>query len=249
MSIWGKIIGGATGFALGGPLGALLGVLAGHAVDRMSEPGRFEGTESPAAEPELHQVAFTIAVVALGAKMAKADGVVTRAEIDAFKQVFRVPAEETRNVGRFFDQAKKDPTGFAPYARQVARMFSGRPAVLEELLDCLFHIARADGVYHPAEKAYLREVASIFGFDEAEFRRIEAKNMGPDQADPYVVLGLDRSAGDDEIKAAYRRLIKEHHPDRLVAQGMPEDVVELANDKLAAINDAYEKIRKERGLR
>jgi DnaJ like chaperone protein len=249
MSIWGKIIGGATGFALGGPLGALFGVLAGHAVDRMSEPGRLEGAEPGAEEPGLHQVAFTIAVVALGAKMAKADGVVTRAEIDAFKEVFRVPPEETKNVGRFFNQAKKDPSGFAPYARQVARMFRDRPAVLEELLDCLFHIARADGVYHPAEQAYLREVAAIFGFGDAEFRRIEAKNMGPDQADPYVVLGLDRSASDTEIKTAYRKLIKEHHPDRLVAQGMPEDVVELANDKLAAINRAYETVRKERGLR
>jgi DnaJ like chaperone protein len=245
MSIWGKIIGGAAGFALGGPIGALAGVLAGHAVDRMSATP----SDEAAAPSEVKQVAFTIAVVALGAKMAKADGVVTRDEVAAFKEVFHIPPEEVKNVGRVFDRAKRDTFGFELYAKQVARMFRHDPAVLEELLDCLFHIARADGVYHPGEKAYLRTVAEIFGFDEAAFRRIEERNMGPDQADPYVVLGIDRSASDDEVKAAYRKLIREHHPDRLIAQGMPPDVIEVANETLATINGAYEKIEKERGLR
>ena len=245
MSIWGKILGGVAGFALGfGPLGALAGVLAGHAVDRMSE----SEPETDIQRTEVKQVAFTIAVVALGAKMAKADGVVTREEIDAFKEVFQVAPEERKSVARVFDQAKKDTLGFQSYARQVARMFRDNPAVLEELLDCLFHIARADGVYHPREKAFLHEVARIFGFDDAEFRRIEARNIEPDEADPYELLGIASDASDDEVKASYRKLIKEHHPDRLVAQGMPQDVVDVANETLAAINTAYEKIRKERGL-
>ncbi|MHA1538092.1 MAG: TerB family tellurite resistance protein [Alphaproteobacteria bacterium] len=246
MSIWGKIIGGTAGFAMGGPLGALFGVLAGHAVDRLSTQGELHETPDG---PEIKQVAFTIAVVALGAKMAKADGVVTRDEVNAFKEVFKVPPEEARNVARFFDQAKKDSTGFEPYAKQVAGMFRDQPAVLEELLNCLFHIARADGVYHPEEKKFLRAVAEIFGFGEATFRRIEAENMGPDKADPYTVLGVSREDGDARIKAAYRTLIKEHHPDRLVAQGMPKEVVEMANEKLANINNAYDKIEKERGMK
>ena len=246
MTIWGKIIGGATGFALGGPLGGLLGVLAGHAVDRMS--GQAELHETPEGA-EVKQVAFTIALVALGAKMAKADGVVTRDEVDAFKEVFKVPPGEAKNVARFFDQAKKDSIGFEPYARQIAGMFRSQPAVLEELLDCLFHIARADGVYHPGEKKFLGAVAEIFGFDAATFKRIEAKNMGPDKADPYTVLGVSRDNSDAEIKSAYRKLIKQHHPDRLVAQGMPQEVVDMANEKLATINDAYDKIEKERGMK
>jgi len=246
MSIWGKIIGGAAGFALGGPLGAFAGVLAGHAVDRMSAPP--EGGDA-AATSEVKQVAFTIAVVALGAKMAKADGVVTRDEVAAFREVFHVPPEEVKNVGRVFDRAKRDTIGFEAYAKQVSRMFRDNPAVLQELLDCLFHIAKADGVYHPHEKDYLRKVAEIFGFDDTEFRRIEARNVGPDQADPYVILGVDPEASNESIKAAYRTLIKEHHPDRLIAQGMPEDVVEVANEKLAAINNAYDRIEKLRGLR
>jgi len=164
----------------------------------------------PREQDQTKSIAFTIAVIALGAKLAKADGVVTRDEVAAFKEVFHIPPEEAKNVGKFFDRAKRDTIGFELYAKQIAGMFRDNPPVLEELLDCLFHIARADGVYHPGEKAYLRRVAEIFGFDATEFRRIEARNMGPDKADPYVVLGVERTASDAEVKAAYRTLIKEH---------------------------------------
>jgi DnaJ like chaperone protein len=251
MSIWGKIIGGAAGFALGGPLGALIGALAGHAVDRMSDMGGLTGgvPDEGAAADGTRQIAFTIAVIALGAKMAKADGVVTRDEIAAFKQAFRVPPDEARNVARVFDLAKKDARGFEPYANQVARLFHDNPAVLEELLDCLFRIARADGRYHDAEKDYLRSVAGIFGFDAQTFARIEAENFGPDRADPYTILGVGHDAAPDAIKAAYRKLIRENHPDKLIAQGMPEEFVEAANERMAAINVAYDRVCKERGIK
>src|SRR5690554_2738674 len=139
MSVWGKILGGAAGFALGGPIGALVGALAGHAVDRMN------GGVAVAEADGTKQIAFTIGVIALGAKLAKADGHVNRKEVDAFKQVFHIPANEMKNVGRVFDQARRDARGFEPYARQLASMFADNRAVLEELLDGLFHIARADG--------------------------------------------------------------------------------------------------------
>ncbi len=245
MSIWGKILGGAAGFAIGGPIGALIGVLGGHAVDKYAGS---EARRLTADDPDARPVAFTIACIALGAKMAKADGVVTREEIEAFKQVFRVPPEESKNVARVFDIAKRDARGFEPYARQVAKMFRDNPAVLEELMGALFHIAAADGVYHPGEKEYLATVARNLGFGEADFRRIEAQHMGPDEADPYVVLGVDHEATDAEVKAAWRKLIKEHHPDRMVADGMPEELVSQANDHLATINGAWEKIRAERGI-
>jgi DnaJ like chaperone protein len=245
MSIWGKIIGGAAGFALGGPIGALIGALAGHAIDRMSD---MDGSADGAPADATRQVAFTIAVIALGAKMAKADGVVTRDEVAAFKQAFRVPPEEAKNVARVFDLAKRDARGFEPYAQQVARLFRDNPAVLEELLNCLFLIARADGRYHDGEKAYLRRVALIFGFDDAAFRRIEAENFGADKADPYTILGVARDAAPQAIKAAYRKLIRENHPDKLIAEGLPEEFVGAANDRMAAINDAYDRVAKERGI-
>lgn len=254
MSIWGKIIGGVAGFALGGPLGALIGGLAGHAVDKIrgaqEGPPRLEGPEEqPSVASGAKQVAFTVAVIVLGAKMAKADGAVSRAEVQAFKQVFHVPPEEMKNVGRIFDMAKKDARGFEPYARQVAWLFRHEPAVLEELLAGLFHIARADGAVHPAELAYLRRVGDIFGLDTRSFERVRATFEAPDKADPYEVLGVGRGDSNDDIKKAYRKLIRENHPDTLVAQGMPEEFVRLATERMAAINAAYDEVEKHRGLK
>lgn len=253
MSIWGKIIGGAAGFAMGGPLGALLGALAGHAVDRqMAENAAADAdpdSEQLDDRTATRQIAFTIAVIALGAKMAKADGTVSRSEVAAFKQVFKIPADEINNVARVFDQAKRDVAGFDAYARQLAQMFEERHPVLEELLDGLFHIARADGEVHDAEIAFIQDVAAIFGFGAADFARIREANLGPDLADPYTLLGVRREQPDEEIRLAWRKLSRENHPDRLMAEGLPAEFVELATEKMAAINAAYDRIAKERGIK
>ncbi|NKB54863.1 MAG: DnaJ domain-containing protein [Alphaproteobacteria bacterium] len=244
MSIWGKILGGAAGFALGGPLGAIIGTVAGHAVDRY----RATQVEEGGGGDPTRSIAFTIGVIVLSAKMAKADGVVTRDEIDAFKQVFRVPANETANVAKVFNQARRGSAGFEPYANQLAGMFRENPVVLEELLNCLAYIAHADGALHPEESKFLHEVSAIFGLDRAAFERATSINLNPDEADPYQLIGVSRKATNDEIKSAYRELVKENHPDRLMAQGVPEEFIEVANKKLAAINAAYENIQRERGF-
>jgi len=246
MSVWGKILGGAAGFALGGPIGALVGALAGHAVDRMND-----AAGEVAVADGTRQIAFTIGVIVLGAKLAKADGYVNRKEVDAFKQVFHIPAEEMKNVGRVFDQARKDARGFEPYARQLAGMFADNRAVLEELIDGLFHVARADGRIAEAEIDYLGRLAEIFGFEPREWDRIRAANMAAIQpnCDHYCILGVTPDASDKEIRDAHRKLVLENHPDRLVAQGMPREFVEIANEKLATINAAYDEIKKLRGIR
>jgi DnaJ like chaperone protein len=236
MSIWGKIGGAAAGMLVAGPIGAAVGVLAGHfLIDR-----------DPAAGDGDPGIAFTIAMIALSAKMAKADGVVTDEEIEAFDRIFRVPPEERASVRRFFDLARQDTAGFEAYAGQIARLYAGKPAVLEDILDGLFEIAKADGVLHPGEDAFLERVADIFGFAPGEYRRIRASHFPPDATDPYVVLGVDYGASDEEIKRTYRLLVRENHPDSLLARGVPEEFVKLANDKLAAINGAYENILAER---
>jgi DnaJ like chaperone protein len=233
MSVWGKVSGAAAGLFVGGPVGALVGAVAGHIfLDRESDPG----------------VTFTIAVIALAGKMARADGVVTEEEFAVFQRVFGVPAAEEANVRRVFNLARQDIAGFEHYAGQIARLFVGNPAMLEDILDGLFEIAKADGVLHPEEAKFLERVAEIFGFAPNEFRRIRASHFAPELTDPYVILGVSYVADDEELKQTYRRLVRENHPDSLMARGVPAEFIKLANDKLAAINSAYEKIQQERGL-
>ncbi len=234
MSIWGKVGGASAGFVFGGPIGALVGAVAGHFIfDRETDPG----------------VAFTIAVIALAGKMARADGSVSDVELEAFARVFRVPPQEEANVARIFNLARQDVAGYEAYARQIAKLFVGNPAILEDVLDGLFEIAKADGVLHPGEAAFLEKVAEIFGFAPNEFRRIRASHFAPELSDPYVILGVSYVAGPEEIKQTYRRLVRENHPDSLMARGVPQEFEKLANDKLAAINAAYEAIQKERDFR
>lgn len=248
MSIWGKIVGGATGFALGGPLGALIGAVIGHGVDHIAETAT-AGTDGLEEADNTRKIAFTIAVIVLGAKMAKADGWVNRDEVAAFRQVFHVPPEELENVGRVFNIARRDSAGFEPYAKQIAGMFRDRPAVLEDLLACLFHIAQSDGALNEKETAYLRSVAGLFGFTDAEFERLRAAEAGPDEADPYHILGIAHDADDAAVKAQWRRLTREQHPDRLLAEGLPQEFIDIATQKMASINAAYDRVAKERGMR
>lgn len=243
MSIWGKIIGGAAGFALGGPIGALLGVVGGHALDR------YKTDDQPIdEEAATRKIAFTIGVIALGAKMAKADGVVTRDEIAAFRDVFRVPPQEVKNVGRVWDMARRTTDGFEAYAHQIAKLFNPGSPMLEQLIGSLFHIARADGVVHANEIAYLRRVAEIFGFDDLAFERMRATYTGDAGSDPYSVLGVDPKADDATVRTAYRQLIREHHPDKLIAQGLPDELVAAATERMAAVNAAWDRVKKARGL-
>jgi DnaJ like chaperone protein len=248
VSIWGKVIGGVAGFALGGPLGGMLGAVAGHAVDKM------KAAEADAAfdgfDQDTRQVAFTTAVIVLSAKMAKADGQVSADEIAAFKTIFHIPPEESSHVARIWDEAKREPGGYEPYAQQIAQLFRHEPAVMEEILGALFHIAKADSVIHPAEMEMLMRTAMIFGFDVHAFERLKHIHLGADgEDDPYEVLGVSSDATDDEIKRTYRKLIRENHPDTLMAQGVPQEFIDLANDKMATINAAYDRVEKQRGMK
>ena len=186
------------------------------------------------------KVGFTIAMIALSAKMAKADGVVTRDEIDAFLQIFEIPAGEERNVSRLFNLAKADIAGFEFYARSVKRMFPDDLEILEDILDGLFHIAKADGVVHERELAYLQRVAEIFGFDDRGFARLRERHVVGAAGDPYIVIGADPAWDEVRLKAHYRRLVLEYHPDRLIARGVPEEFVRIATERLATINAAWD---------
>ena len=187
-------------------------------------------------------VAFTIAVIALGAKMAKADGQVTRDEVTAFREVFHIPVHEEANAARVFNMARTDVAGFEDYARRIAAMFHDGDATLCDLMEGLFHIAMADGEYHPGEDDFLHRVAAIFGFDDRRFARIRAQFVPDADRDPYDVLGVDPDMPVEDIRRAWRTQVRETHPDRMIARGVPEEAVKLAEKRLVAINRAWEQI-------
>jgi DnaJ like chaperone protein len=214
----------------------------------MSIWGKLAGAavELVRADPTDSQVAFTVGVITLGAKMAKADGVVTDDEVKAFKKVFKIPAGQMSHVASVFNQAKRDPTGYESYAEQLAVMFKGNRKLLEDVLEGLFHIAKADGVLHPREVEFLRQVAKRFRITKTEFSYIKARHVIATKRNPYDVLGVNASIGSDELKRHYRRLVVENHPDKLIARGVPKEFVAIATEKLAAINEAYAQIANER---
>jgi DnaJ like chaperone protein len=223
MTVWARISELANG--LGDSIGQVLGGFS---------------RKSPAPEKS---VGFTIGMIALGAKMAKADGIVTADEVRAFKQVFKVPEKDAPAVDRVFNLAKQDVVGFESYASQVAKLFTLKSQVLENVLDGLFHIAKADGVIHEDELTYLERVAEIFGFGPKEFSRIRAHHISIDD-DPYDLLGVERGASLDDIKKKHKALARSLHPDKLIASGVPSEMVKLATDRLARINAAYDQLSK-----
>ena len=234
MRIWDRIVELLGRLASGESLASLLG-LGGARPDDGTHPG-------------LRQIGFTIGVIALAAKMARVDGEVTSAEIEAVRSLFQVPPGEERNVERFFNLAKRDAAGFETYARQVAALFPDAPEILESVLEGLFDIAKADGAIGAAEAAYLAKVAEIFGLSANRFERARAAALGVVECEPCVVLGIDPFATDEQVREAWLRQVKANHPDRLMAQGLPEEAIKVANRKLALINDAYDRLRRERGL-
>ena len=189
--------------------------------------------------------AFTLALIALSAKMAVSDGVVTASELRAFQRTVEIPAANAPQVDRIFRLAQQDVAGYDAYARKIRRLFSREPEMLEHVLDGLFYIASADGLIHENELDYLKHVSDIFGFDEARFEQIAAQHVVLEKGtDPYLVLGLTPGADRDEVRRVYRSLVAEHHPDRLIAKGVPEELIDVATARMQAINQAYNQIIK-----
>lgn len=194
----------------------------------------------------MQTVGFTIAVIALGAKMAKADGIVTRDEVAVFRQIFHIAPEDEQQAARVFNLARKDVAGFDSYARKIADMFDDKHATLVDLLEGLFHIAVADGNYHAAEDEFLKHVATIFGLDAREFATLRARFVPDATGDPYDVLGASPEMSAEDLRARWRHLIRENHPDRLAARGVPPEAIKLAEARLIKINEAWETLQRKR---
>ena len=259
MSYWGKIIGGVAGFAVGGPFGAVVGAALGHAADSGSipRPGQMSFDSMPftpariAAMLGRRDQLFAIGVVVLSAKLAKCDGPVVRAEIDAFKRQFRIPPGSVRDIGRLFDQARDSRESYEAYARQLGEAFADNRGMLEDVLLALFAIARADGAINLREQEFLQRVQQYFGLERTAWERARGntpRSRVVDEPDPYAVLGVARSSSDEELHTAWKRLMRENHPDSLASRGVPPEFIARASDKVATINAAWDQIKKERNL-
>lgn len=226
----------------------------GEVVGSFSQRTGVAGSLANALDPDTwlpggRDAAFTLALIALSAKMAVSDGVVTASEIRAFKKTVVIPEGVGAQVDKLFALAQRDVAGYEAYARKIRRFFFDTPETLEHVLDGLFFIATADGMIHEAELEYLKRVSDIFGFDEARFEQIAAQHVYLDDgADPYTVLGLAPGASTEEVRRVYRRLVAEHHPDRLIARGVPEELIAVATARMAAINHAYAQLVRPRML-
>ena len=237
MSIWGSLIGGMIGFSLGGPFGMLLGSLLGGKISRARSTGNFGAFAQP-------QQIFALSLIVLSAKLSKADGKVSHEELVAVKDKLKIPENEIDQVGKIFNKAKEESTGYEPYAQQIAQIYRGSTNVLEEVINILFYIAEADGEVSSSELVMIENISKIFGLNKVQFNSIRESRKGSDKLNPYVVL---ESGPDDDlqsIRKKYLKLSKENHPDLLMSKGVPQEVINESKNKMRAINSAWDQIQK-----
>ena len=236
MSIWGSLIGGMIGFSLGGPLGLLLGSLIGGKISRARSRG-FQSFAHP-------QQTFLISLIVLTAKLAKADGQVSKEELVAIKDKLKIPDSEIDQVGKIFNKAKDESTGYEPYAQQIGQIYKKNPAVLDEVINILFYIAESDGNVSASELNMIQHIAQIFGLSDQQFQSIQESRKGSDKLNPYIILNSKPDNDLQTIRKRYLKLSKEHHPDLLISKGMPIEVIDESKKKMRAINSAWSQIQK-----
>ncbi len=238
MAIWGSLIGGMIGFSLGGPFGMLLGSLIGGKISRAK--ARSSGFGS-FAQP---QQVFALSLIVLSAKLSKADGQVSREELIAVKEKLKIPESELDQVGKIFNKAKEEKTGYEPYAKQIGQIYKGNINVLEEVINILFYIAEADGNVSDSEMRMIEDIARIFGLNDVQINGIKESRKSSDKLNPYIVLESKPDDPVEVIRKRYLKLSKEHHPDLLVSKGVPQEVIDESKAKMRAINSAWDQIQK-----
>ncbi len=237
MSIWGSLIGGMIGFSLGGPFGMLLGSLLGGKISRSRTGPRFQASAQS-------QRIFALSLIVLSAKLSKADGQVSREELIAVKDKLKIPENEIDQVGKIFNRAKEESTGYEPYAKQIAQFYQGHINVLEEVINILFYIAESDGKVSPSELTMIENISKIFGLTQAQFNSIRESRKGSDKLNPYIVLESNPDDDLQVIRKKYLKLSKENHPDLLMSKGVPQEVIDESKNKMRAINSAWDQIQK-----
>tara|TARA_B100000214_G_scaffold351935_1_gene306757 strand:- start:610 stop:1335 length:726 start_codon:yes stop_codon:yes gene_type:complete len=237
MAIWGSLIGGMIGLSLGGPFGMLLGSLIGSKISRAKSRGGFGTFAQP-------QQIFALSLIVLSAKLSKADGQISKEELIAVKDKLKIPENEIDQVGKIFNKAKEESSGYEPYAQQIAQIYKGNINVLEEVINILFYIAEADGNVSDAELKMIEHIAQLFGLTEIQFNSIKESRKSSDKLNPYIVLESHPDDTIEMIRKRYLKLSKEHHPDLLMSKGVPQEVIDESKAKMRAINSAWNQVQK-----
>jgi len=237
MAIWGSLIGGMIGFSLGGPFGMLLGSLIGGKISRAKSRVGFGSFAQP-------QQIFALSLIVLSAKLSKADGQVSKEELIAVKDKLKIPENELDQVGKIFNKAKEESTGYEPYAQQISQIYRGNINVLEEVINILFYIAEADGNVSKSELKMIEHISQIFGLTEIQFNSIKESRKSSDKLNPYIVLESNPDDTIEIIRKRYLKLSKEHHPDLLISKGVPQEVIDESKAKMRAINSAWDQVQK-----
>ena len=237
MSIWGSLIGGMIGLSLGGPIGMLLGSILGGKISRARARVRF-------GDIGQSQRIFALSLIILSAKLSKADGQVSREELIAVKDKLKIPENELDEVGKVFNKAKQESTGYEPYAQQIAQFYKGNLNVLEEVINVLFYIAESDGHVSVEEEKMIENIAYIFGLTQAQYLSIKESRKTSDKQNPYMVLESSPNDNLQTIRKRYLKLSKEHHPDLLLSKGVPNEVIEESKKTMRSINSAWDQIQK-----
>jgi DnaJ like chaperone protein len=247
----GKLVGGTIGFALGGPLGAIAGAAFGHAFDKSQQDVEPEGAirQHPGQEA---QFTFFVAAFSMLAKIAKADGKITQGEIDTVNrfmlQDLKLDPYSRMVAMNIFQAAVESSNTFEEFASQFYGQFHAQPELLELMIDILLRVSVADGVMNPHEERLILSAVQIFGFTESAYQQLRSRYIQT-AGKAYAILGVQPDDSDDEIKSRYRKLVMEYHPDRIVSKGLPEEFTKFAQEKFREIQDAYDDIKNERGIK
>ena len=239
MSIWGSLIGGMVGFSLGGPFGMLLGSLIGGRISK----AKYGSARNFGSFAQPQQI-FALSLIVLSAKLSKVDGQVSKEELIAVKDKLKIPEHEIENVGKIFNKAKEESTGYEPYAQQIKQIYKNNLNVLEEVINILFYIAEADGNVSKPELDMIQHIAKIFGLNQVQFDSIRESRKSSDKLNPYIVLESNPEEDLQKIRKKYLKLSKEHHPDLLISKGVPKEIIEESKKKMRSINSAWDQIQK-----
>ncbi len=250
MGWMGKLVGGAIGFVLGGPLGAVAGATFGHAFDTSEDRYLSDGNRL-LSSGETSQLTFFVAAFSMIAKLARVDGRISEEEIDSIRAVMVKDLNldiQGQNIAiRIFNAAIQSPEPFNEFAAQFFKQFQTQPQLLELMIDILLRVSVADDRMNQQEENLILEAVRIFRFHPDAYQRIKSRYVDDFQK-YYAILNSEKTDSNEQIKKQYRKLVFEYHPDKIISKGLPEEFTKFANEKFREIQEAYEKIRKERGI-